>query len=77
MKTLYNIGAVVALLFAAVGLFEWKFPTHDANQYLLYILIGVILSLTVNIFYLYGRIAALEKRGEQPTQLDLSKPLNT
>lgn len=74
MKLLCNSGAVVAILLAAVGLLQWKFTTND--RYLPYLIIGVLLSPAVNIFHLYDRLAALQKRtGHRP--LETSKPLNT
>jgi fatty acid desaturase len=76
MKLLCISGAVAAILLAAVGLLQWKFTTNNPGQYLPYLIIGVLLSLAVNIFHLYDPLAALQRRaGHQP--LDTSKPLNT
>lgn len=76
MKTLHNVGAIVALLFSGAGLLEWWLQMSKDNQYVLYILVGVSLSLTVNIFHLYGRIAELEKRSELHSPPCSSKSIN-
>jgi hypothetical protein len=75
MKLLYKSGAVIAVVLAAAGLIElWKLGgflhTDPRGRYLVYLMSGVILTLTVNIFHLYDRIAALEKRIENHQPLD-------
>jgi hypothetical protein len=76
MKLLYNSGAVVALVFGALGLFQWMFSPNDPSRYLLSFLTGLSLALLVNTFHIYDRIAALEKRNDRPASPDTSNSFN-
>jgi hypothetical protein len=65
MKMLSDISGVVALMFLALGVFElWRFGITDTGALLFFAasLCGLSVALTVWVFGLRGRIAALEKQ---------------
>jgi hypothetical protein len=68
MKLLYNVSAVVSLVFLAVGFVKaWHFgPGSDISVALFAFPAAMALSLGLYVFHLSGRIAALEKRGQEP-----------
>jgi hypothetical protein len=76
MKVLYNIGVIIALVFAALGVFQRVFPPAEPSRYLLSLLTGLGLGLGFGFFHLHDRIAALEKRSEHQESPATSKFLN-
>jgi hypothetical protein len=64
MKVLYNLGAIVSILFAAVGAVKaWQLgPGSSLSIAILAFPAAIALSFGLYIFQLQCRIAALEKR---------------
>ena len=60
MKVLCNIGVIIALVFAALGVFQRVFPPDDPSRYLLSLLTGLGLGLGFGFFHLHDRIRAGE-----------------